>query len=566
DNQYIRVTRGDTGPGTVDPGYPAPTSNWGWPAGFGANGIDAALYSHTKCYFFKDNQYIRVTRGDTGPGTVDPGYPAPTSNWGWPGAFVADLVRRDAWDLESAQTFDPITLAYARAIQVMQARPVADPTSWAYQAAIHGTFAAPPAGAEWNGCQHRGWFFLPWHRMYLYYFERIVRKAVRDLGGPADFALPYWNYDKTFPSNTLPPAFRAPTLPDGTANPLFVPAPGRNGTLMTGGQVPATATTSAAAMSMTDFTAPQGVPSFGGSRVGPAHFGNGIGQLESTPHNVMHPTIGGGQVVNPCRGALMTDPNCAALDPIFWLHHANIDRLWNNWLELPGRANPVEAGWLNQAFVFHDETGTQVTLSCADVVDTAVQLNYAYDDEIRALQREVELAAAARPPERPPELVAASEHPLELVGSTASVRMTVPASARARTAAAGDEGAVLVSIDDVEADRDPGLAYAVYLDLPGSPENERHHIGNVSFFGLTEMNDPDRPHEGHAGFGQTFDATAAIQALRRQQRWDPASLSVTFEPIEVLPPPGEELSAAAQAERAAAIQPVRIGRVGLFVA
>jgi Hemopexin len=86
-NQYIRVTRGDVGPGTVDPGYPAPISNWGWPGGFGSSGIDAALYSHTKCYFFKGNQYIRVTRGDVGPGTVDPGYPAPISNWGWPGGF-----------------------------------------------------------------------------------------------------------------------------------------------------------------------------------------------------------------------------------------------------------------------------------------------------------------------------------------------------------------------------------------------------------------------------------------------------------------------------------------------
>jgi hypothetical protein len=82
-NQYIRVTRGATGPGTVDPGYPAPISNWGW-GSFGANGIDDALYSGTKCYFFKGNQYIRVTRGATGPGTVDPGYPAPISNWGWP--------------------------------------------------------------------------------------------------------------------------------------------------------------------------------------------------------------------------------------------------------------------------------------------------------------------------------------------------------------------------------------------------------------------------------------------------------------------------------------------------
>ena len=82
-NRYIRVTRGDTGPGTVDPGYPKPISNWGW-GSFGANGIDAALYSGSKCYFFSGNQYIRVTRGDTGPGTVDPGYPAPMSNWLWP--------------------------------------------------------------------------------------------------------------------------------------------------------------------------------------------------------------------------------------------------------------------------------------------------------------------------------------------------------------------------------------------------------------------------------------------------------------------------------------------------
>ncbi len=89
-NRYIRVTRGNTGPGTVDPGYPAPISNWGW-GSFGANGIDAALYSGTKCYFFSGNRYIRVTRGETGPGTVDAGYPAPISNWGW-GSFGANGI------------------------------------------------------------------------------------------------------------------------------------------------------------------------------------------------------------------------------------------------------------------------------------------------------------------------------------------------------------------------------------------------------------------------------------------------------------------------------------------
>ena len=89
-SQYIRVTRGTTGPGTIDPGYPAPISNWNWGA-FGANGIDAALYSGQKCYFFKGNEYIRVTRGETGPGTVDAGYPKPISVWGW-GAFGASGI------------------------------------------------------------------------------------------------------------------------------------------------------------------------------------------------------------------------------------------------------------------------------------------------------------------------------------------------------------------------------------------------------------------------------------------------------------------------------------------
>ena len=149
-----------------------------------------------------------------------------------------------------------------------------DPTSWAYQAAIHGAYAAPPPGASWNECQHQSWFFLPWHRMYLYYFERIVRKAVLDAGGPADFALPYWNYDRPFPGNTLPPAFRAPTLPDGTANPLFVPSPRpQRGADGRRARCPATATSSAAAMALTNFSATAGLPSFGGGRVGPAHFG-----------------------------------------------------------------------------------------------------------------------------------------------------------------------------------------------------------------------------------------------------------------------------------------------------
>ncbi len=94
-NQYIRVSRADTGPGTIDPGYPAPIANWGW-GEFGRGGIDATLYSGSKCYFFSGSEYIRVTRGETGPGTVDPGYPAPIANWGW-GEFGRGGIDAALW-------------------------------------------------------------------------------------------------------------------------------------------------------------------------------------------------------------------------------------------------------------------------------------------------------------------------------------------------------------------------------------------------------------------------------------------------------------------------------------
>jgi hypothetical protein len=111
-NRYIRVTRGDTGAGTLDPGYPASISKWGWPAGFGASGIDAALYSGSKTYFFDGDRYIRVTRGDTGPGTVDPGYPADISNWKWPSGFA----RGERMGL-SFKSLLPVTTTIARFIQ-----------------------------------------------------------------------------------------------------------------------------------------------------------------------------------------------------------------------------------------------------------------------------------------------------------------------------------------------------------------------------------------------------------------------------------------------------------------
>lgn len=57
------------------------------------------------------------------------------------------------------------------------------------------------------------------------------------------------------------------------------------------------------------------------------------------------------QNLNP---GLLTQPDTAGMDPLFYLHHVNQDRVWDSWLALPGRKNPEEKedgvtgqAWLN---------------------------------------------------------------------------------------------------------------------------------------------------------------------------------------------------------------------------
>lgn len=484
-------------------------------------------------------------------------------------------VRRDVWTLQADDPWDPVTEAYARAVAIMQARPVTDPTSWAYQAAIHGTYQPTPPGAVWNDCQHSSWYFLSWHRMYLYYFERIVRAAVLSFGGPADFAVPYWNYDQPFPRNTLPQPFREPTLPDGSPNPLFLAPPQRRSSIAAGAQLPPAVTSSSAAMATTNFTGPPGA-GFGGGIRPPGQFGGSTGALEQTPHNVVHVQVGG-TPSGPCQGGLMSDVNCAALDPIFWLHHADIDRLWSQWLALGGgRANPADAAWLDQPFTFHDETGAAVTLTGAGVLDSAAQLQYVYDDQPSPLAASMSSldSSVPTPPERPgpPEMVAATQQPVDLAAGARTVQLTVPSSTRSLLAAGDDPGsgsAMYLNVEDIEAEQNPGIVYGVYLNLPSDDpgaDRARHHVGNVTLFGIEVMNDPDAAHPGVPGLRHTFDITRVVDELKATGSWDPDAITVTFEPITPLPPPGQEGLAAAFDEDTTPATPVRIGRVSLFVA
>src|SRR5580693_3798392 len=87
--------------------------------------------------------------------------------------------------------------AFKRGVALMKSRKPSDPTSWFFQAAIHGVgedFIADatrqdPGVAKvdrkfWNQCTHfsnaSSADFPVWHRAYVYYFERILRAASGD--------------------------------------------------------------------------------------------------------------------------------------------------------------------------------------------------------------------------------------------------------------------------------------------------------------------------------------------------------------------------------------------------
>jgi tyrosinase len=162
--------------------------------------------------------------------------------------------------------------------------------------------------------------------MYLHYFESIVHDVIQDLGGPADWALPFWDYSED-PARSatlaLPPAFVATTWPDGGPNPLREEerAAGiRDGDPMDVEDVRLGTWTISFS---TDVLAR---PSFGGPVTGFHHPPAGAGIVETQPHGTVHVDVGG---FNPA--GLMSRFHTAPLDPIFWLHHCNIDRLWAQW-------------------------------------------------------------------------------------------------------------------------------------------------------------------------------------------------------------------------------------------
>jgi tyrosinase len=457
-------------------------------------------------------------------------------------------VRKNVYGLAAG---DDTLLWYGRAVAAMKQLPSSNPRGWEYQAAIHGLEAEVPDNLTpyWAQCQHGSSFFLPWHRMYLLHFERIVATQIKALGGPADWALPYWDYSSEPAWRALPPGFRGHTLADGSPNPLFVAE--RRGAANAGARFLQDRDVDLEDALTAD---PETDGFFGGEQ--PGHSSGEFGQLEFTVHNRVHGRIGG----------LMGNPDFAALDPIFWLHHANIDRLWEVWLARdPGHHNLTTQFWLRGvSFDFHGNDGQPVSMLTADVLDlTAPALDYSYEDisDPFAMPAAVGGPPAAMPPPKPYELVGATLQPVVLDDQLRHAVLPTPVTPQAFAADTAPAGImaglpsqmvqkVALKLEHVTSTAH-SPTYDVYLNVPDAAAPSSHEdrfVGRATMFGVVQASNPRGP---HAGSGQdfAFDITDLYRQLSDAGQIDPQNLRVSFVPVD--PEPGTKVS---------------VGRISLYFA
>jgi Common central domain of tyrosinase len=166
---------------------------------------------------------------------------------------------------------------------------------------MHGTAAAPPAyrafvqlhvdamsmtGMSWGvhtmpGMGMVGRNFLSWHRRFLWQFEQRLQAV------DPTVAVPYWDWiaDPTLPGFLSDPAL----LTSWSVSRNWDPS-----------QMPVAADVDVA-LSRSTFSSFQR-------------------KLEMGAHGDVHVAVGG-----------TMDSSSSPADPVFWLHHANIDRLWEQW-------------------------------------------------------------------------------------------------------------------------------------------------------------------------------------------------------------------------------------------
>jgi tyrosinase len=410
-------------------------------------------------------------------------------------------VRFDAYSPEGKA----MLRLYAAAVKKMKTLPEGHPHNWNFQwythwvrgteinnatkvAEIQRIYTSPSAWktlAEemWNTCQGHGPgmdpdLFLPWHRAYLHCFEDIVR----NLSGEESFTLPYWNYSTTDESRRgkIPPEFRQEGHADFGSLYVKDRNPGvnagrpihkdQNGNDLPGDRL------NTGALSQCTYQRQGALPGF-------------CRALDGGLHGHVHVLLG----TRTNMGFVPT----AANDPIFWLHHSNIDRLWASW-NAAGRKNPQ----IRRDFVFANRSAERVVLNAGAFLEMS-KLDYRYDqlesvpkcpeDEGGMVARRMKMNVVANVPAVAAQL---TSEPV-----TVKLRPAPPPGGNGMALAPFVAGLppqqrLLLIVDGLKTNQQPGVLYDIFLELPDNADQAKrnaHYVGSINFFDAQEHD------HGHAG-------------------------------------------------------------------
>lgn len=365
--------------------------------------------------------------------------------------------------------------------------------AWYYQGAIHnipgsinGKNVLCPEYQNsadklwaWGDCTHNGTqnaklHFLLWHRMYIWYLEKIVR----ELSGKADFALPYWNYGQ---NNTMP------GLMSNKQTSLYEQA--RYSVLNNGMPIPER-NVKAIQQAINEL---QTNPYFAGD----AGFSR---TLEITPHGYMHDLIGGTYAYPPETffneiyqldnySGLMANVPSAGFDPVFWLHHSMVDRIWESWDVSPYGQRPTlaELEKYPWQYEFIAPNGDKVTYTVAQMYDVVFNLDYKYDNLLYTnndvlLASNETLQKNKKSLQDPIKKVIWEQKIDKALGSKDfSLKVVNKLSKSTNKVFKSEVNVNMVLNLDVVVYKEPKDYYTVYLRYAGE---EDKYIGMMTFFGV----------------------------------------------------------------------------------
>jgi tyrosinase len=413
--------------------------------------------------------------------------------------------------LQGLKWNDPIVSAYRDAVGIMKQKPASDPLSWVALSSIHGYNPN-----QYHFCPHGDWYFLPWHRAFVVMYEQVVRKLTSHPG----FAMPYWDWTA---SPKMPDQFLDPKTPDGKTNWLFNADKGWERTWPRNKPMPAEIVGpdvlkailaaqpyevfGTARNPQQNNTDPKWVPMGGGLQ----------GILESRPHNLVHNNIGG-----------WMPTASSSRDPIFFMHHSNIDRIWARWnTNHPNSTDPL---WTGMAFPnnFRHPDGTfwspkvpdlfrpealGYTYNLAPLLQAAPGVVRPLDNKLTALFAAPNLAAAhiqgVTTATSPNSKAAKAGQPLEVAVSLPSAALKAIGAPHA--AAVGPTGGgtrVLAFLREVMITDPQATMFRVFVNsdhvTDSTPITDPHYVGTFGVF--------------HAGHGDhhmapsfALDLTDALQ-------------------------------------------------------